>query len=267
MVYDCFTFRDELDLLEFRLKVLDKVVDKFIICEANKTFTNIDKPYYFEKNQSRFKQWEDKIVYLPIILSDDGLDFSTKDTSYNPNSAAWQFEYQQRSALFYGLENVKDSDIILMGDIDEIPNPDYIKSSQVPSTCVMDFYYYYVNNKSIGPRDKQWLGTSIINGQLLSQLENLQQLRDIRSSLPLVKTGWHFSYLGGKEIIRTKIQSISHTEYNKEKFYCDENIEQSLKTGKDIFNRPEMNFSIVPLESEFPEYFISLLKNYPNFIY
>lgn len=267
MVYDCFTLRDELDLLEFRLNLLDKVVDKFVICEANKTFTNQPKSYTFEENLSRFKKWEDKIIYLPIILDDSGLDFSKKDTTYTPTSAAWQFEYQQRSALIYGLDKVSNDDIILLGDLDEMPNPDYIKSIQVPSTCVMDFYYYYVNNKSMGPRDKQWLGTSIINGQLLSQLENLQQLRDIRSSLPLVKTGWHFSYLGGKEIIRTKIQSISHTEYNKEEFYCDENIEQSLKTGKDIFNRPEMNFSIVPLESEFSEDFIDLLKNYPNFVY
>jgi len=153
MVYDCFTFRDELDLLEFRLQVLDKVVDRFVICEANKTFTNTDKPYFYKENQSRFKQWEDRITYLPVILDDSGLDFSTKDTSYNPNSAPWQFEYQQRSALIYGLENTKDNDIILMGDLDEIPNPTHISNIQNPSIFIMDFFYYYVNNKSIGPRD------------------------------------------------------------------------------------------------------------------
>ena len=40
MIYDCFTFRDEFDMLEIRLRILDRVVDKFVICEADRTFTN-----------------------------------------------------------------------------------------------------------------------------------------------------------------------------------------------------------------------------------
>ena len=103
MIYDCFTFRDELDILEIRLNILGDVVDKFIICEADRTFTNQPKPYVFLQNIDRFSKWIDKITYLPIILEDEGLDFSKKDSTYTPNSAAWQFEYQQRSALIYGL--------------------------------------------------------------------------------------------------------------------------------------------------------------------
>ena len=268
MIYDCFTFRDELDLLELRLKVLDKVVDKFVICEANKTFTNTYKPYHYQENQIRFKQWEDKIIYLPIILDDHGLDFSTKDTSYNPNSAAWQFEYQQRSALVYGLENVNSSDIILMGDLDEIPNPDYILGIQNPSIFIMDFFYYYVNNKSIGPIDKHWLGTCAIPGGTLKQFNNLQELRNIRHKFsPIVKGGWHLSYLGGKEMIQNKIKSISHTEYNKEQYYNYENIEMCLNTGKDIFNREGMNFTIIPLDQLYSENILKIINQYKNFIY
>ena len=76
MIYDCFTFRDEFDMLEIRLRILDRVVDKFVICEADRTFTNQPKPYNFLANKDRFKQWEDKIIYLPVELNDEGLDFS-----------------------------------------------------------------------------------------------------------------------------------------------------------------------------------------------
>ena len=65
MIYDCFIFRDELDILEIRLNILNNVVDRFVICEANKTFTNQLKPYNFYNNSKRFEKFLDKIIYLP----------------------------------------------------------------------------------------------------------------------------------------------------------------------------------------------------------
>lgn len=57
MVYDCFPFFNELDVLEIRLNVLDEVVDKFVIVEMSKTHTGRDKPFYFEQNKERFKKF------------------------------------------------------------------------------------------------------------------------------------------------------------------------------------------------------------------
>lgn len=266
-IYDCFTLRDELDVLELRLSILDSVVDKFVICEADKTFTNQPKPYNYHNNKSRFEKWADKIIYLPIELEDEGLDFETKDTSYNPTSAAWQFEYQQRSALIYGLGDVNDEDLIMMGDLDEIPNPKDIKSYGFPVVFSMDFYYYFINNKSIGPQDLIWHGTALIQGKNLPNFTSLQQLRDVKNSFHKVKSGWHLSYLGGKEMIRNKIQSFSHTEFNNEKFYGDENITNCLNTGKDIFNRAGMNFSLINIQDVYPSEIIEIISKYPNFIY
>ena len=39
MIYDCFTFFNELDLLDIRLNILNDYVDKFVIVESTKTFT------------------------------------------------------------------------------------------------------------------------------------------------------------------------------------------------------------------------------------
>lgn len=266
-IYDCFTLRDELDVLELRFNILNDIVDYFVICEANKTFTNQPKDYTFIKNYTRFEKWIDKIIYLPIELNDEGLDFETKDTSYQPTSAAWQFEYQQRSALIYGLKNINDEDLILMGDIDEIPNPKGIKPYDFPVIFLMDFYYYFINNKSIGPQDSIWCGTTLIQGKYLSNFTSLQHLRDVKNSFHAIKSGWHLSYLGGKEMIKTKIKSFSHTEYNNEKFYNDENITRCLNKGEDIFNRVGMNFSMIDIKEAYPPEIYKILLKFPNFIY
>ena len=52
MIYDCFPFFNELELLEMRLHELSGVVDKFVLVEATRTFTNKPKPLYFQENQS-----------------------------------------------------------------------------------------------------------------------------------------------------------------------------------------------------------------------
>ena len=54
MVYDCFSFFNELDLLEIRLNVLKDVVDKFVLVEATRTHTGRPKPLYYEENKARF---------------------------------------------------------------------------------------------------------------------------------------------------------------------------------------------------------------------
>lgn len=267
MIYDCFTFRDEFDMLELRLKILDSVVDKFVICEANKTFTNQPKPYNFLEQQDRFKQWENKIIYLPIELDDTGLDFSKKDTKYTPTSAAWVFESQQRSALIYGLQDATNQDVILLGDIDEIPNPKDVGYVQVPVICGMDFFYYYINNRSCGKLDSIWPGTSIVPYIYLSEFRNLEHVRGQRSNFRRMRSGWHLSFMGGKELIKRKIQTISHTEYNSEKYYNDKHIDECLLSGKDIFKREGMEFELISLPRYYPDYILEIFKDYPGWVY
>ena len=59
MIVDCFPFFNELDLLEIRLNILKDVVDKFVLVEASKTQTKLDKPFYFEDHKDRFADFLD----------------------------------------------------------------------------------------------------------------------------------------------------------------------------------------------------------------
>ncbi|MDR1700993.1 MAG: glycosyl transferase GT17 family protein, partial [Lachnoclostridium sp.] len=66
MIYDCFLFFNELDLLDIRFNILDPVVDRFVIAEATRTFTNNEKLLYFAENRERYAQFLDKIIYIKI---------------------------------------------------------------------------------------------------------------------------------------------------------------------------------------------------------
>ena len=54
MIYDCFMFYENLELLELRLMTLDRVVDRFVIVEMGRTHMNAPKPLHFDTNRHLF---------------------------------------------------------------------------------------------------------------------------------------------------------------------------------------------------------------------
>ena len=108
MIYDCFTFFNELDLLEIRLHTLKDVVDKFVIAEATRTHTGKSKNLVFAENRMRFSEFEDKIIYIRVddLLSEEEV---VKDIYNLP----WVNENRQRNALIKGLVNAGDNDILV----------------------------------------------------------------------------------------------------------------------------------------------------------
>ena len=66
MIVDCFTFFNELDLLELRLEELHESVDYFVLVEASKTQSLLDKPLYFEENKLRYSKFLDKIIHVKV---------------------------------------------------------------------------------------------------------------------------------------------------------------------------------------------------------
>lgn len=274
MVFDCFTFFNELDLLEFRLRLLSDVVDKFVICESNLTFSGNTKPYNFQDNRERFKNWEDKIIYLPIEQDKEGMTFE-KVSKYSPNNGPFLLEYQQRNALLYASELMKDEDVVLMGDLDEIPDPRAI-TGLIQSDIILNginnavsfpmlFHYYYMNCQMEG-YDRIWNGTVACFADYFKEA-GPQHLRNIRNNftrIPVI-AGYHFSYLGGPDKVKTKIESFAHTEFNRPDITSDDNIINAINNGQDIFKRNGLSYKVVPV-SEYPEPIRSLMLEYPQFI-
>ena len=63
-IYDCFMFFDEEKILDLRLNILSKYVDKFIITEANYMHSGKPKKLLFDIN--KFSKFKDKIIYKVI---------------------------------------------------------------------------------------------------------------------------------------------------------------------------------------------------------
>ncbi|ATJ90964.1 MULTISPECIES: glycosyltransferase family 17 protein [Acetobacter] len=207
-IYDCFPFFNELEMLEIRLKLMDPVVDYFVICESNRTFTNNEKPRYFFENKERFLPWREKIIYVQI---DDFPD--TQDP--------FQREYYQRNALLRVAAQADDDDMFIIADVDELVRPQCIlEASNFDGfvTFHMPMFQFYMNLKQ---SDNGWSACYATRKKYLVGFENLSTARWDRTKiaadlapkgkmLDLHNSGWHFTHLGGIERLKYKFNSYSH---------------------------------------------------------
>ena len=280
MTYDCFTFFNELDLLEIRLNILNDVVDRFVIAEATRTHRGQPKELLFEKNRNRFAAFADKIDYIVV---DDLLP--SEEIEKNPYELAWVSENRQRNALKRGLSAARPQDIVLLSDLDEIPCPeavaqleDLLHGETKGVRFEMAFYYYFLNFKNYSSpvwrqgtfaarcdifEDKGYLSQPKC-GRFMPESENhgatMQRLRFMPNACAtcLPNAGWHFSYLGGIEAIEKKLKSFSHSEYSA---IPRSVLEECIRRGRDPFGRGERYFAD-PIDETFPKY---ILENQEKF--
>ena len=277
MIYDCFTFFNELDLLEIRLNILNDVVDKFVLVEMNKTHTGADKPFIFDENKKRFAPFFNKIIHIKVDTY-PRLETSDKD----PYGNKWILENYQRDQIMQGLKNARDDDIVIISDLDEIPNPDMIKNYDGSGICVLEerMMYYYINN--ICTSAPVWKNGTRIGK--ISDLKNPKQTLPPKefyqyshSGLPtyfrfcsgkfIENAGWHFSYLGGVDAIIKKRQAIVEQQFNNSKNMDPSYISKKIKNGEDILDRKELTYQAVPLDSSFPEYILENQEKYAHLIF
>ena len=151
MVYDCFNFFNELELLEIRLGELDGLVDKFVLVESTVTFTNKPKPLYFSKNKSKFNKYLNKIIHVVVADSPNVIG--------NP----WIIEMHQFNAITRGLSECNNNDVILLSNADEIPNKakvrDWIDKPGKIKAFEQICAYYFLNLQA---ENSPWLGTRMI---------------------------------------------------------------------------------------------------------
>lgn len=255
-IYDCFIFFNEIELLELRLITLNNIVDYFVIVESDSTFTGIAKEYIFEKNMKLFKKYFSKIIYVKVKSKN--------------NEDAWQNEHQQRNAILSALRNIERDDYIMISDVDEIPNPielyNAIYIKKLPMFVMeQKLTYYYVNYL----QNEKWHGTVVLKGKYMKRPQFVRD--NIRRFTPhIVKNGgWHYSFLGGIDRIKSKLESYSETQTNSSEINNDEHITKCLEVGGDLFFRDD--------DKRYIKNFVSLkemghpelsqwLKKYPNMI-
>ena len=292
-IYDCFPFFCELDLLEIRLNLLDPYVDYFVIRESNLGFAGNTKKYFFEENKHLFENFLHKIIYLKVDNNPD--DFynlpyisepKTKDEfclnkiykfveeskNWDKSEKHWGREFFQRESIHRALVDCQDEDLILFGDLDEIPDPKFlsklIKSYEYDKTYVFEnkMYYYYIN---LFKEDK-WRGTILTSYRFIKD-KPLNDLRlQGRSSISgiypfeiLENSGWHFSYMGGSERVIFKIESGGHQELNNS--FIKDNVFNNIQKKQDIFFRG-CSMQEVAVDENYPQWLLENLDKYPQLI-
>jgi beta-1,4-mannosyl-glycoprotein beta-1,4-N-acetylglucosaminyltransferase len=239
MIIDCFTFFNELELLEARLEYLDDIVDYFVIVESDTTFSGQPKPLNYLPNAAKYQKYLHKIVYFPYAADVTGLTFN-KVEQCDYESAPWKVEFMQRDYIANALKFFSTDDIVLMGDLDEVPSKDSIRAAIGGLGTAADafaleqqLFYYNFAQRQIQP----WKGTVVTTNKFL-QANGAQWLRDMRWVMPSVYNGGvHLSYWGSPEKIATKIQSFAHQELNKDQFTDHTEISKRITEGRDPFDR------------------------------
>ena len=281
MVYDCFQFFNELDILKLRLHVMNGVVDKFVISEATETFSGMKKPLYYEENKSLFAEFEDKIIHVVV---DD-----------TPKGYTHDRDTFQKNAVGRGLAGCTDEDIIIFSDLDEIPNPEKVKeiiekirrnedgAQDKVFHLAQRLFYCYLNMEEVsgnllaycgefeGVERKKWLGSKVCSYKVAKTMP-LGELRWPKCKEFGVRVddgGWHFGYMGGsgekdvKKRVAEKVRSAAHQEYNNRAVLSE--VDDKIKDGEDIFGRDAV-FVQVPIDESFPEYLRTHTEEYTHLI-
>ncbi|HSX04712.1 MAG TPA: hypothetical protein VLG76_08300 [Rhabdochlamydiaceae bacterium] len=221
-IYDCFLFFNELEILEIKLNELYDHVDYFVLVESTETFRGKPKPLYFNENKQRYSKFLDKIIHIVVE------HFETD----NP----WSREGNQRNQMLRGLTQCKDSDFVIIEDADEI-----VRASKLPEiidaienryrfvTCNQTIYTYFLNRFGHGTVT-EWLG-SVAARFVDVKLKTPQGVRieERKNECRIFDAGWHFTYMGGIDRVRTKIESFSHSELDNPFYKDSQNIRKEVE--------------------------------------
>lgn len=283
-VYDAFLFFNELEILNLRMNILNDVVDYFVIVESTVTFSSKPKELFFEKNKHLFDKFKDKIIH--VVIDDSPLSFHQinyivdcktkedilknkilKHVDESPNwprhETQWGIETYQRESIVKGLIDCNDEDIIIISDVDEIPNPNEIKNlKNYDIDEVFEFkqnmYFYYVNML----KEINWSGPKACSFKKLKDI-SLNSLRQNKHTTTIINDGgWHFSFMGGEEKVIEKLEAYAHQEFNTS--YYKENVKNNIVTDMDPFFRSRL--TKVVIDDTYPKYLLDNLISYKHMV-
>lgn len=268
---------NEVDVLEIRLAELDEVVDVFVIAEATTCFSGRPKPLHFLENEERFAPWRDKIRYTVVDdMPGPGKDVHPANMFAPSDGVRWDRENWQREALTdLCSEDLADDDLVHLSDLDEIPMAqvveDYEKKNEdgwLGYGCVerlfLPQHVMYLNWR--------WAEPDIVainrfmSGKTLKGY-GAQKARTVEP--PPIQgpdQGWHFSYMGGPEMIAYKAANAAHVELAVPEYTDLDRVKDRMERQVDMFDRAERKPFTCPIR-DLPFYVTENLDKFDHLIY
>ena len=293
-IFDCFMYFDEEIVLDLRLNTLYESVDYFIIVES--TFTHRGEKRKLLFNQKKFEKFKDKIIY--IIYDTNPIGLKKVNKKDNEAIKSWKYienailrENGQRNFIINGLDKAKDDDMILVSDVDEIPNLQNINFNELNQKIIQfkqEMFYYKFNLKL---PNLVWTGTKGCRKKNLISPQWLRNIKDRKYSFFRIDTffskskyinikfinngGWHFSNIKTAKEIKFKLKSyLHHREFDVNpmstgeinKIIKDKKAIYDLKVDKKINKIGNGNKLIKYPINKLPNYFQNNINKYKNWI-
>ena len=296
-IIDSFLFYNELDLLEIRLNYLSPYVDYFIISEAHVTFNGKSKELYYFKNKQRYKKFHSKIIHNIIkSVPEDFSNFIKPDKRFTNYHFSYphkhfgkplihQFKQFQREVFLkdsqiIGISKIaKPNDLLILGDLDEIPNHQVLKNIRKKVilknqhiNLAMHWFMYYFNTKL----NKEWFGIRIckysyLDDKSVDLIRYPLEDRQLQKFKIIENGGWHFSFFGGEKMIKEKL-NVSNYQGRKIHLFLrfidylfPSRIGNIIKKNNDVLNMGR-TLKIIDIKNEFPYELLEIIKKFPYMI-
>ena len=246
---------DEEIVLDLRLNTLNEFVDFFVIVESIYNHKGEERKLLFDLN--KFKKFEKKIIYLvykenpkKIEKIFDNDNRGEKSRKYILNASLR--ENGQRNFILNGLNKANDDDIILISDVDEIPNLESFSKEKFIQKIALfkqDMFYYKFNLKL---PNLVWSGTKACKKKDLKSPQWLRNIKDRKYPIYRLDTlfsdtkyidikfinngGWHFSNIKTPSEIEHKLRSyLHHREFDENPMSVKE-IDKIIKNKQAIYD-------------------------------
>ncbi len=254
-IYDCFMYFDEDVILDLRLNILNPFIDYFVIVES--TFNHKGEKRKLKFDINKYKKFENKIIYLIFDEEPSGIEkvFDTDnegEVSRKLILNAASRENGQRNFISKGLERANEKDLILISDVDEIPNLEKINWNTLKDQIVLfkqDMFYYKLNLRL---PDLIWSGSKACRKKYLKSPQWLRNVKDKKYSFFRLDTlfsekkyinikfinngGWHFSNIKTAAEIEYKLKSyLHHREFDLNPI-SESEIEDIIKNKQAIYD-------------------------------
>jgi beta-1,4-mannosyl-glycoprotein beta-1,4-N-acetylglucosaminyltransferase len=226
MIFDCFPFYNEMDMLIRHLEWYEDIVDYTVICESNLTFSGKPKPLWLvEYPEILHKYAKQDVLHVAYQVEEDEV------------MTPWEREFRHRDAMYDIMKHhheASNGDIMLINDIDEFVNIDALANLSMalnaPTTMIMDHYQGSFKCKIAKP----WPGTVVAPWESLEE-HKPHIYRDQRNQLPYCwGGGWHLSYFGGVQAIQQKFSAYSHVELDTDHNKDAKRLQKALDEGTPI---------------------------------
>jgi len=258
VIVDTFLFNNEFDMLDLRIELTKSWVDRWVVCEGNRTLSGKPKSYHLSNNLERYAHLGDRLRVVTLDIP---------ETWSN-----WDIENGQRAALLPGYSDCDDNDIVMHSDLDEILDPTCVDSilaqleqADQPVSCSLEMYMYRLDQRI----DRAWNGTVVAKKRHF--LDPCKLYKGIRAGAGTAQkkkdrshcvfttgtVGWHWGWMGDEQTVKNKVMSCIETQHRN----VDEVYDHFAQGRTDLAINHKCATTLV--DPQYPESVMAVLKKYP----